>query len=73
MPGKIDPLNKKLYGSVTAMLTVTDVNRQPTFISLRLCPSGTAEEFLRRNPEGAALPSLGRETSRVNGLDFHVG
>jgi uncharacterized membrane protein len=25
MPRKIDPLNKKLYGSVTTMLTVTDV------------------------------------------------
>jgi hypothetical protein len=25
MPKKIDPLNKKMYGAVTAMLTVTDV------------------------------------------------
>ena len=32
MPKKIDPLNKKLYGSVTTMLTVTDVKAAATFI-----------------------------------------
>src|ERR1700716_2468551 len=31
MPRKIDPLNKKLYGSVTAMLTVTDVKAAADF------------------------------------------
>ena len=28
MARKIDPLNKKLYGSVTAMLTVTDIKAE---------------------------------------------
>jgi uncharacterized glyoxalase superfamily protein PhnB len=31
MPRKIDPLNKKLYGAVTAMLTVTDVKAAAAF------------------------------------------
>jgi PhnB protein len=31
MPKKIDPLNKKQYGSVTAMLTVTDVKAATAF------------------------------------------
>jgi uncharacterized glyoxalase superfamily protein PhnB len=31
MPKKIDPLNKKLYGSATAMLTVGDVKAAAAF------------------------------------------
>ena len=31
MPRKIDPLNKKLYGAVTAILTVTDVKAAAAF------------------------------------------
>ncbi len=31
MAKKIDPLNKKLYGSVTAMLTVTDIKAAAAF------------------------------------------
>jgi len=31
MPKKIDPLNKKQYGAVTAMLTVNDVKAAATF------------------------------------------
>jgi hypothetical protein len=31
MPKKIDPLNKKQYGAVTAMLTVTDVKAAVNF------------------------------------------
>jgi uncharacterized glyoxalase superfamily protein PhnB len=30
-PKKIDPLNKKLYGSVSTMLTVTDIKAAATF------------------------------------------
>jgi hypothetical protein len=32
MARKIDPLNKKQYGSVTAILTVTDVKAAADFI-----------------------------------------
>ena len=31
MPKKIDPLNKKQYGSVTTMLTVTDIKTAANF------------------------------------------
>jgi len=31
MPKKIDPLNKKMYGAVTAMLTVADVKAAVSF------------------------------------------
>jgi len=31
MAKKIDPLNKKLYGPVTAMLTVTDIKAAAAF------------------------------------------
>jgi hypothetical protein len=32
MPKKIDPLNKKIYGLLTAVLTVTDVKAAAAFI-----------------------------------------
>ena len=45
MPRKIDPLNKKLYGSVTTMLTVGDVKAGSSFLSkgIRLCKKGNHE------------------------------
>jgi hypothetical protein len=40
MPKKIDPLNKKLYCSVTTMLTVTDVKAAAAFY-------GSEQEFVK--------------------------
>ena len=43
MPKKIDPLNKKNYGAVTAMLTVTDIKAAAAFYQKAL-------GFARRGP-----------------------
>src|SRR6267154_992478 len=55
MPKKIDPLNKKLYGSVTAMLTVTDVKAAHAELTLR----GTT---LMLGPEMAQMGSRAAKT-----------
>jgi PhnB protein len=52
MPGKIDPLNKKHYGAVTAMLTVTDVKAAAAFYQKAL---GFAKRGIMNGPDGKAI------------------
>jgi PhnB protein len=52
MPGKIDPLNKKLYGSVTAILTVTDVKAAAAFYQKAF---GFAKRGIMNGPDGKAV------------------
>jgi len=49
---KIDPLNKKLYGSVTAMLTVTDVKAAADFYQKAF---GFAKRGIMNGPDGKAI------------------
>jgi PhnB protein len=49
MPKKIDPLNKKQYGAVTAMLTVTDVKAAAAFYQKAL---GFAKRGIMTGPDG---------------------
>jgi PhnB protein len=48
----IDPLNKKLYGSVTAMLTVTDVKAAAAFYQKAF---GFAKRGIMNGPDGKAI------------------
>jgi len=52
MPRKIDPLNKKLYGSVTALLTVTDVKTAAAFYQKAF---GFAKRGIMSGPDGKAI------------------
>src|SRR6202051_1419540 len=52
MPRKIDPLNKKLYGSVTAMLTVTDIKAAAAFYQKAF---GFAKRGIMNGPGGKAI------------------
>lgn len=52
MPKKIDPLNKKLYGSVTAILTVTDVKAAAAFYQKAF---GFAKRGIMNGPDGKAI------------------
>ena len=52
MPKKIDPLNKKLYGSVTALLTVADVKAAAAFYQKAL---GFAKRGIMNAPDGKAI------------------
>src|ERR1700688_2420695 len=52
MPKKIDPLNKKLYGSMTAMLTVTDVKTAAAFYQKAF---GFAKRGIMNGPHGEAV------------------
>ncbi len=52
MPRKIDPLNKKVYGSVTAMLTVTDVKAAAAFYQKAF---GFAKRGIMNGPDGKAI------------------
>jgi PhnB protein len=52
MPRKIDPLNKKVYGSVTAMLTVTDVKAAVAFYQKAF---GFAKRGIMNGPDGKAI------------------
>jgi PhnB protein len=49
MPKKIDPLNKKQYGAVTAMLTVTDMKAAVDFYQKGL---GFAKRGIMNGPDG---------------------
>jgi PhnB protein len=49
---KIDPLNKKIYGSVTAMLTVTDVKAAAAFYQKAF---GFAKRAIMNGPDGKAI------------------
>jgi PhnB protein len=52
MPRKIDPLNRKLYGSVTAILTTTDVKAAATFYQKAF---GFAKRGIMNGPDGKAM------------------
>jgi PhnB protein len=52
MPKKIDPLNKKQYGSVTAMLTVGDVKAATAFYQKAL---GFTKRGIMNGPDGKAV------------------
>ena len=52
MAKKIDPLNKKLYGSITAMLTVSDVKAAATFYQKAL---GFTKRGIMNAPDGKAI------------------
>jgi len=52
MPKKIDPLNKKQYGSVTAMLTVTDVKAAVAFYQKAF---GFEKRGIMNGPDGKAV------------------
>ncbi|HYL84187.1 MAG TPA: VOC family protein [Candidatus Angelobacter sp.] len=52
MPKKIDPLNKKLYGPITAMLTVTDVKAAADFYQKVF---GFKKRGIMNGPDGKAV------------------
>jgi PhnB protein len=52
MARKIDPLNKKMFGSVTAMLTVTDVKTAAAFYQKAF---GFAKRGIMKAPDGKAI------------------
>jgi PhnB protein len=52
MPKKIDPLNKKLYGSVTANLTVADVKAAAAFYQKAF---GFAKRGIMKGPDGKGI------------------
>ena len=52
MARKIDPLNKKLYGAVTVMLTVTDVKAAADFYQKAF---GFAKRGIMKGPDGKPM------------------
>src|SRR5580698_137649 len=54
MPKKIDPLNKKIYGPVTAMLTVADVKAAVAFYQKAF---GFAKRGIMNGPDGKPIHS----------------
>jgi PhnB protein len=52
MARKVDPLNKKLYGSITTMLTVTDVKAATAFYQKAF---GFAKRGIMNGPDGKAI------------------
>jgi PhnB protein len=81
MPKKIDPLNKKQYGAVTAMLTVSDI---PTAVNFYQKAFGFSKRGIMNGPDakpihaeltlrGATLmlgpenPSLGKRSAKTVG------
>jgi PhnB protein len=52
MAKKVDPLNKKLYGSLTAMLTVADVKAAAAFYQKAF---GFAKRGIMNGPDGKAV------------------
>jgi PhnB protein len=52
MPKKIDPLNKKLYGSVTANLTVADVKSAAAFYQKAF---GFSKRGIMKGPDGKGI------------------
>jgi PhnB protein len=52
MPRKIDPLNKKLYGSVSTMLTVADVKAAAVFYQKAF---GFEKRAIMDGPDGKAI------------------
>ena len=68
MPKKIDPLNKKLYGAVTAMLTVTDVKAAAAFYQKAF---GFTKRGIMNGPDGKAIHA--ELTLRGTTLDAGTG
>jgi PhnB protein len=66
MPRKIDPLNKKLYGAVTAMLTVADVKAAAAFYQKVF---GFAKRGIMNGPDGKAIHA----ELTLRGTTFNVG
>jgi PhnB protein len=52
MPKKIDPLNKKVYGAVTTVLTVSDVRAAAAFYQKAF---GFAKRSIMDGPDGKAM------------------
>ena len=52
MPKKIDPLNKKLYSPITAMLTVSDIKAAAAFYQKAF---GFTKRGLMNGPDGKAI------------------
>jgi len=52
MPKKIDPLNKKQYGAVSAMLTVSDI---PKAVSFYTKAFGFAKRGIMKGPDGKPI------------------
>jgi PhnB protein len=52
MPKKVDPLNKKLYGALTAMLAVTDVKAAAAFYQKAF---GFTKRGIMNAPDGKAI------------------
>src|SRR5579864_6199914 len=52
MPKKMDPLNKKLFGAVSAMLTVTDIKAAVNFYQKALC---FAKRGVMNGPDGKPI------------------
>ncbi len=52
MPRKIDPLNRKLYGAVTVMLTVTDIKAAVTFYQKAF---GFVKRGIMNGPDGKPM------------------
>src|SRR6266853_2104994 len=52
MPKKIDPLNKKQYGALTAMLTVTDLKAAINFYQKAL---GFTKRAVMNGPDGKPM------------------
>ncbi len=52
MPKKVDPLNKKQYGAVSAMLTVADVKAAATFYQKAF---GFTKRSIMNGPDGKAI------------------
>jgi len=52
MPKKIDPLNKKMFGAVSAMLTVTDIKAAVNFYQKAL---GFAKRAIMNGPDGKPI------------------
>lgn len=52
MPKKIDPLNKKVYGAVSVMLTVTDIKAAVNFYQKAL---GFAKRGIMNGPDGKPI------------------
>src|SRR5205085_9772432 len=81
MPKKIDPLNKKQYGAVTAVLTVTDVKAAVNFYQKAF---GFTKRGIMNGPDGKPIhaeltlrgttlmlgpesPAMGRRTAKSVG------
>ena len=52
MPKKIDPLNSKVYGAVTTILTVTDVKAAAAFYQKAF---GFEKRGIMKGPDGKAM------------------